>query len=50
MVDALTASETFENCSLLVVAFRRNEDGHRLADGLLGRIAKDAVLLPGSTW
>src|SRR5262249_29221995 len=39
MLDAITAPDTGDNCVFFALAFRWNQDGHRFADDLFGRIA-----------
>src|SRR5262245_56047960 len=40
MFDAFTAPNTLPDSKLLVLAFRRHQNGHRFSDGLSGRIAE----------
>jgi hypothetical protein len=43
MIDAIIAQDTVKNRVLLVFMLRWDEDGHRLANGLLGQIAKEPL-------
>jgi hypothetical protein len=43
VLDALTASDTFENRRLLIKPVRRNQNRDRLTYHFLGRIAEDAL-------
>jgi hypothetical protein len=40
IVNAIIVPDTFENCVILTLPFRRRQDGHRFADSLLGKIAE----------
>src|SRR3984893_3269295 len=43
MLDTLAAPDTFENCRLLIMPVRRNQNRDRLAYHFLGRIAEDSL-------
>jgi hypothetical protein len=46
MIDAITAPNTAKNRALLMFTLRWDQDGHRVADGLLGQIAKEPLRPP----
>ena len=43
MINAITAPDTAKNRVLLMLTLRWNQDGRVLADGLLGRLAKEPL-------
>ena len=43
MINPLTATDTFEDFGLFVVPIGRNNEGHRPADGFVGRVAKKTL-------
>jgi hypothetical protein len=43
VIDALSTPNAIEDCRLVILAIRRDQDAPWLADGLFGRKAKDPL-------